>query len=49
MRAISGKDFARILALLEAAAVERDVIARLAGRHGLDEAWRRFVARFSHD
>ena len=40
------KDFARILSLLEAGAVSRDGIARLAERHGLAEAWMRFVARF---
>jgi hypothetical protein len=40
------KDFARILALLEAPAVEREAIARLAARHGLEEAWKRFEARF---
>ena len=40
------KDFARILSLLEAGAVSRNGIARLAERHGLAEAWIRFMARF---
>lgn len=40
------KDYARILALLEASSVTRDPIASLAARHGLSEAWRRFEARF---
>lgn len=41
-----GKDFARILALLESPHVTREQIATLAARHGLSEAWHRFVARF---
>jgi hypothetical protein len=41
-----GKDFARILALLESPHVTREQIATLAARHGLAEAWHRFVARF---
>ncbi|MEO8678192.1 MAG: hypothetical protein ABI665_04045 [Vicinamibacterales bacterium] len=40
------KDYTRILSLLESVSVSRDAIAALAGRHGLDEAWRRFVSRF---
>ena len=40
------KDYARILALLESSASTRDEIGRLAARHGLSEAWRRFEARF---
>jgi hypothetical protein len=40
------KDFARILALLESECVTRGDIARLAGAHGLEEAWRAFDARF---
>lgn len=40
------KDFARILALLESESLTREEIARLAGRHGLGEAWKAFEARF---
>ncbi len=40
------KDWARILALLESESVTREEIARLAGRHGLGEAWKVFEARF---
>ncbi len=40
------KDYARILALLESGSVSREGIERLAGRHGLAEAWRRFETRF---
>jgi len=40
------KDFARVLALREVSAVEDDQIAALAGRHGLADAWRRFLERF---
>jgi hypothetical protein len=43
------KDYARILALLESLSVTGDQIARLAARHGLSEAWRRFEARFADD
>ena len=43
------KDYARILALLESSSVTRDQVARLAARHGLSEAWRRFEARFADD
>jgi hypothetical protein len=43
------KDYARILALLEALSVTRDQIAGLAARHGLSDAWRRFEARFGDD
>lgn len=43
------KDYARILALLESQSVTREEIARLAGRHGLSEAWSRFEARFADD
>jgi hypothetical protein len=42
-----GKDYARILALLESLSVTREQIARLAAKHGLSEAWQRFEARFS--
>jgi len=31
---------------LESASVSRGQVARLAARHGLTEAWRRFEARF---
>jgi hypothetical protein len=41
-----GKDYARILALLESRAVTREEIAALASRHGLEEAWIRFKRRF---
>jgi hypothetical protein len=40
------KDFTRILALLESESVTREQIERLAARHGLSEAWRRFATRF---
>jgi hypothetical protein len=40
------KDFARIVALLEAGSVTQESIASLAERHGLADAWRRFRARF---
>lgn len=36
----------RILALLESESVTREQIARLATRHGLSEAWKRFESRF---
>jgi hypothetical protein len=41
-----GKDYARILALLESGAVTREEIAALASRHGLEDAWIRFTRRF---
>lgn len=41
-----GKDFARILALLEAEAVRAERVAELATRHGLADAWARFQRRF---
>jgi hypothetical protein len=40
------KDFARVLALLEAESVTQDEVARLAERHDLGAAWRRFEKRF---
>lgn len=40
------KDFARILALLESGSVKADEIEKLAQRHGLSEAWKRFKRRF---
>jgi hypothetical protein len=40
------KDFARILALLEAESVTPEEIAGLAGKHGLEKAWQGFAARF---
>lgn len=40
------KDFARILALLEASAITRDEISEVAARHGLTGAWERFVGKF---
>ena len=43
------KDFARILALLEAGSVSREDVRRLAERHGLAAAWSRFERRFIDD
>jgi len=43
-----GKDFARVLALLEARAVSAEGVAELAARHGLAEAWVKFQRRFLH-
>lgn len=43
------KDYARILELLESGSVGRDQVARLAARHGLADAWRRFEARSLND
>ena len=40
------KDFARILALLDSGSVSRGEVARLAARHDLARAWRRFETRF---
>ena len=40
------KDFARILALLEAGSVHRQEVANLAAKHGLTNNWRRFEMRF---
>lgn len=40
------KDYARILALLESGSVSREEVKRLAGQHGLGEAWQRFEKRF---
>ena len=40
------KDFTRILALLESGSVSRGEVGRLAERHGLGPAWKRFEARF---
>jgi len=40
------KDFARILALLEAGSVTLEEIGGLAEKHGLREAWIRFKERF---
>lgn len=40
------KDYTRILALLESGSVRREEIASLARRHGLEDAWERFAARF---
>ena len=41
-----GKDYARILALLESDAGTREEIAAIAARHDLAESWTRFVRRF---
>lgn len=43
------KDFARLLALLEAGAVTRERIAELTRGHSLGEAWERFRRRFLDD
>lgn len=43
------KDFARILALLESGSVSREAIERLAARHDLADAWRRFESRFLNE
>ncbi len=40
------KDLARILALLESGSTNKEEIADLARRHGLDAAWKRYVQRF---
>ena len=40
------KDFTRLLALLESGSISREEIARLAARHNLSEAWKRFETRF---
>lgn len=40
------KDFYRVLALLDAEAVDREAIERLAARHGLTEKWAAFKKRF---
>ncbi len=40
------KDFARILALLEANAVTHRSVEQLAGKHGLTEKWKTFRKRF---
>ncbi len=40
------KDFNRVLALLDAEAVDREAIERLAARHGLTEKWAAFKKRF---
>jgi len=42
------KDFARILALLEAKAVTPESVVGVAARHGLAEAWTQFQRRFLH-
>ena len=41
-----GKDYARILALLESLSVTKEQIAQLASKHGLFQAWQQFEARF---
>jgi len=43
------KDLTRILALLESASVSREEIARLAARHSLAAAWKRFEARLLNE
>jgi len=43
------KDFTRILGLLESGSVSGEEIARLAERHDLLEAWKRFEARFLNE
>lgn len=41
-----GRDFARLLALLEDGGAGHEQVAALAQRHGLGEAWQRFETRF---
>lgn len=43
------KDLARVLALLEARAVDPERLAELARRHGIEAAWDRFRRRFLDD
>ena len=43
------KDYTRILALLESGSASRDSIGRLAARHGLADAWQRFISRFLNE
>jgi hypothetical protein len=43
------KDFARILALIEAGSVAPEGIGILAQKHGLSDAWARFKTRFLDD
>ena len=43
------KDYARILALLEAGAVRKEAIQALASRHGLSAPWLAFHRRFLDD
>jgi hypothetical protein len=43
------KDFARVLALLEAGAVTREQVAALTASKGLSDAWGRFSSRFLDD
>jgi hypothetical protein len=43
------KDMARILALLESGSVSPEAVAALAGRHGMQESWKRFQTRFLND
>jgi hypothetical protein len=42
-----GKDYVRILALLESLSVTKEQIAQLAAKHDLSLAWQQFEARFS--
>lgn len=49
LKAGRAKDFARILALLEAHAVDRESIAKLAAQHGLAKRWETFVRRFDEE
>jgi len=43
------KDFARVLGLMESGAATHADIGALAARHGLSDAWNRFVGRFLDD
>ncbi len=43
------KDYARILALLEAGAAGQETLQSLAERHGLAVAWKKFQRRFLDD
>ena len=44
-----GKDFTRILSLLESDSVTRQEIGLLAARHGLSAAWQQFEAKFPNE
>lgn len=42
------KDYARVVALLESGAANREHVERLCAEHGLTPAWKRFKTRFLH-
>lgn len=43
------KDYARILALLDAGSVSGAAVCQLAKQHGLSDAWERFKSRFLNE